>query len=103
MPAPVMGYHAKAVVEEKHHLRVPIVGRQRPTVTEHYGLARSPVLVEDLRSVFCRNRRHIESPCKLRLYLQDAPGHGSKQVFLSVRLLPSFGMFVPQLGAVHTT
>src|SRR5260221_9703233 len=69
MPAPVMGYDAKAVVEEKHHLRVPIIGGQRPTMTEHDGLVRSPVLVEDLRSVFCRNRRHIESPCKFRLYL----------------------------------
>ena len=33
---------AIAVIEEEHHLRVPVVGRQRPAVAEHDRLARCP-------------------------------------------------------------
>ena len=35
VPAPVMGDDAVAVPEEEHHLRVPIVARQRPAVAEN--------------------------------------------------------------------
>src|SRR5271165_591663 len=64
MPATVSCNHSIALLSEEHHLRVPIVCGQRPSVTEHDGLARSPVLVVNLRSVFCGNRRH--SPFSLR-------------------------------------
>src|SRR6266478_8515380 len=60
--SPVMGDDAIAVTQEEHHLSVPIVGRQGPSVTKHYGLSFAPVLVIDLRSVFCVNRRHGFSP-----------------------------------------
>ena len=58
MSAPVVGYDAITLVEEEHHLRVPIVGGQRPTVAEYHGLTLAPVLVINLDSVFCGNRRH---------------------------------------------
>src|ERR1700704_6807711 len=63
MSAPVVGYDAIAVAEEEHHLRVPIIGRQRPAVAKHNGLTFAPVLVVNLRSVFGRNRGHKCSPC----------------------------------------
>src|SRR2546425_11079484 len=62
MAAPVMGYDAIAVLEEEQHLRVPIIGRQRPAVAEHDGLTFAPVLVEDLNAVFGGDRVHIEPP-----------------------------------------
>src|SRR5438309_6468616 len=58
MAAPVMGYDAIAVLEEEQHLRVPIIGRQRPAVAEHDGLTFVPVLVEDLNAVFGGDRVH---------------------------------------------
>src|SRR5260370_7387619 len=58
MAAPVVGYDAIAVVEEEQHLRVPIIGRQRPAVAEHDGLTPAPVLVEDLHAVFGGDRGH---------------------------------------------
>src|SRR5580658_3878223 len=62
MPAPVVGYDAEAVVEEEHHLSVPIIGGQRPAVAKYDGLTLAPVLVIDLRSIFRCNRRHRYSP-----------------------------------------
>ena len=48
MPAPVMGDDMIAVVEEEQHLRVPVIGRQRPAMTEHDGLTFAPVLIIDV-------------------------------------------------------
>src|SRR5438094_9695630 len=59
MSAPVVGYDAIAVLEEEQHLRVPIIGRQRPAVAKHDGLTFAPVLVADLRPIFRRNCRHV--------------------------------------------
>jgi len=58
MSAPVVGYDAIAVLEEEQHLRVPIIGRQRPAVRENNRLTSSPILVVDLRSVFRCDRAH---------------------------------------------
>ena len=58
VPAPVMGDHAVAVVQEEHHLGVPVVGRQGPSVAEDDRLARAPVLEEDLGSVSGRELGH---------------------------------------------
>src|SRR3989449_3785887 len=58
MAAPVVGDDAIAVLEEEQHLRVPIIGRQRPPMAEHDGLTLSPVLVEDLNAVSGRDGRH---------------------------------------------
>ena len=58
MTAAVMRDDAIAVLEEKHHLGVPVIGRKRPAVAEHDGLTFAPVLVENLNAVFGRNRTH---------------------------------------------
>jgi hypothetical protein len=50
--SPVMRYDAITTLSEKQHLSIPVVRRERPPVTEHYGLACSPVLVENLRTIF---------------------------------------------------
>ena len=56
--AAVMRDDAIAVIEEEQHLRIPIVGRQRPAVAEHDGLAPTPVLVKDLDAVLGCDRAH---------------------------------------------
>src|SRR5437870_10474707 len=56
--AAVMGYDAIAVTQEEQHVRVPVIGRQRPPMAEHDGLTLAPVLVEDLNAVSGRNGRH---------------------------------------------
>jgi hypothetical protein len=63
--AAVMRDDAIAVIEEEHHLRVPIVGRQRPAVAEHDGLTLAPILVENLHAVLGSDRRHFTLLCAL--------------------------------------
>src|SRR5437899_1772023 len=46
MAAPVVGDDAIALLEEEHHLGVPVIRRQRPAVAEHDGLPFAPVLVK---------------------------------------------------------
>src|SRR5438132_7863271 len=52
--ASIMGYDAIAVIEEEQHLRIPVIGRQRPTMTKDNRLSFAPVLVidVDVSSVF---------------------------------------------------
>ena len=58
MPAPVMRDDAIALGEEIEHLRVPVVGAERPAVMEHDGLPFAPVLVEDLDAVSGGDHAH---------------------------------------------
>src|SRR6185295_822881 len=44
MSAPVVSDDAIAVLEEEQHLRIPIIGRQRPAVAEYDGLTFAPIL-----------------------------------------------------------
>src|SRR4029077_19298563 len=44
---------------EEQHLRVPVIGRQRPAMAEHNGLTFAPVFVENLNAVFCCNFTHV--------------------------------------------
>src|SRR6266550_3036236 len=46
--ASIMGYDAIAVIEEEQHLRIPVIGRQRPTMTKDNRLSFAPVLVIDI-------------------------------------------------------
>src|SRR6266567_3955754 len=75
VPAPVMRDDSKALLAEKQHLSVPVIGGERPAVTEHYGLALSPILVVNLCAVFCRDRRH-EFFSSLNLFV---PGTSAEQ------------------------
>src|SRR5438093_12714879 len=54
MSAPIRGNDAETFAEEKKHLRVPIIRRERPAVTEHNRLPATPVFIidVDVRSVF---------------------------------------------------
>ena len=55
-----MGDDAVALLEEEQHLRVPVVGAERPAVMEDDRLPGAPVLVEDLRAVLRGDGAH---PC----------------------------------------
>src|SRR5262249_55612484 len=60
--APVVSDHPVAAIAEEQHLGVPIVGRERPTVAEHNGIAVAPILVEDLDPVLGLDGGHAEHP-----------------------------------------
>jgi hypothetical protein len=60
MATPIVGDHAETMAEEEQHLRVPIIGRQRPAVAKHDRLTFTPVLVEDLNAVFAGDRAHLQ-------------------------------------------
>src|SRR5262245_27928555 len=75
MTTAVMRDDAIAVLEEKQHLGVPVIGRQRPAVAEHDGLTFAPILVKDLDAVFGCNCAHGTS-CKsalLRMRSSSSP------------------------------
>src|SRR5947207_4845483 len=54
MSAPIIRNDAETFAEEKKHLRVPIIRRERPAVAEHDGLSFAPVFIidVDVSSVF---------------------------------------------------
>ena len=56
--AAVMSDDTIAVLEKEQHLRIPVIGRQRPAMAEHDGLTFAPVLVKDLHAVFGRDGAH---------------------------------------------
>src|SRR5918992_4744830 len=58
VPPPVVGDAAEAVGRQVQHLRLPAVRVERPTVAEHHGATRSPILVMDARSVARGDSRH---------------------------------------------
>src|SRR6202045_4797965 len=62
MASAVMRYDAITVLEEEQHLRVPVIGRQRPAMAEHDGLTIAPVLVKDLCAVSGCDRAHVVPP-----------------------------------------
>src|SRR5678816_3605749 len=57
MSAPISRNDAETFAKEKKHLRVPIIRRERPAVTEHNRLSAAPVFVidVDISSVFFSN------------------------------------------------
>jgi hypothetical protein len=59
MTPTVMGNHPKSLLEEEHHLGVPIVGRERPSVMEHQRLAATPILEVDLGPIVRRDEAHV--------------------------------------------
>src|ERR1700681_1251933 len=66
MAAAVMGDDPIAVAQEEQHLRVPVIGRQRPAMAEYDGLASAPVLVVDFGAVFGGDGWHCSTPLLLR-------------------------------------
>src|ERR1700722_9671250 len=61
VPATIMRDDAIAVLKEEHHLVVPVIGAERPTVVEDDWLSvlRSPVLVEDFHAVSGDKSCHV--------------------------------------------
>src|SRR5436190_24374536 len=57
MSAPISRNDAETFADEKKHLRVPIIRRERPAVTEHNRLPAAPVFIidVDVSSVFFPN------------------------------------------------
>ena len=58
--APIVSDHAKSFRQEIHQLRIPVVGRERPTVVEYQRSAAAPVFVEDLCAVSGLDEWHGE-------------------------------------------
>src|SRR5579883_2394793 len=59
MPTPIVRNNAKPVVEEEHHVGIPVVRREWPAVAEHDRRTRTPVLVIDLGLVVGCNEAHF--------------------------------------------
>src|SRR5471032_700450 len=51
MTTAIMSDHSIALGNEEQHLRVPVVGTERPAVVENDGLTGTPVFVEDFGAV----------------------------------------------------
>src|SRR5258708_30025752 len=56
--SPVVRDNAISALSEEEHLGVPVVRRQRPAMAENDWLPLPPVLLEDCRAIFGRNRCH---------------------------------------------
>ena len=57
--ATIVSDASKSARGEIEDLAIPVIRTQRPTVAKHNGLPRSKILVEDLRSVRGRDKRHF--------------------------------------------
>src|SRR5260370_40735869 len=59
MTSAVVGDATVAVLRQKEHLVLKGVGRKWPTMAENYGLSLAPILIINLRSIFCGNCVHV--------------------------------------------
>ena len=57
----VMGDNTKTLGDEEQHLRIPVIGRERPAMVENdrLGILRAPVLVENLSAVLGCYETHV--------------------------------------------
>ena len=62
--AAVMSDDAIAVIEEEEHLRVPVIGRQRPAMAEDDGLTFAPILVKISTPSFVLTKLMCHSPSR---------------------------------------
>src|SRR5674476_569738 len=62
MAATVMGNAAIAVRGQEQHRSLPAIRTEGPAMAEHHRLSCAPVLVIDLRTIFCCNRAHCLLP-----------------------------------------
>jgi hypothetical protein len=81
--AAIVGNHAIAVIEEEQHLRVPIVGRERPAMTEDDGLTFAPVLIENINTIFGLDEAHMSLPTKSSALSNASKVFGTKVASLS--------------------
>src|SRR5580658_8581240 len=83
--APVMSDDAIAFGKKKQHLRVPIVGRQRPAMVEHDGLCvlRAPVLIEYFDAIGGFHGLHILVSTSRSSTLESNSGYAVIAILLS--------------------
>src|SRR5205814_10559400 len=90
MSAPISCNDVETFADEKKHLRVPIIGRQRPAVAEHDGLTFAPILIVDVDvgSLFFSDSYVWHGICCLvpglmlpaGLYLRQKPGAALRRI-----------------------
>src|ERR1700726_672089 len=93
--ASVMGDDPIAVTEEKQHLRVPVIGRQRPAMREHHRLSTAPILVVNLGAVFGLDGWHGRTPFCMTSF-RDQRQRGPGISGFRVRCFASPGMTFDQ-------
>src|SRR5690242_2277960 len=59
VPAAVMSDHAVTFPEKEQHLRIPVIGRERPAMTKHDGLSFPPILIEDFSAILRFDETHV--------------------------------------------
>src|SRR5512140_2222568 len=69
VPTSIMRNNAKTSLSEKHHLSVPLIRRQRPSMAEDDGLPCAPVFVENLSAILRSYCRHDFSSYCLKMFL----------------------------------
>ena len=78
MAATIVRDYAKSMGAKEEHLRVPSIRRKRPSMAEHDGLPRAPILEIDPRAIVCVKKTHSH------LSLLQAPRRRSRVVFGSL-------------------
>src|SRR5947208_2233903 len=107
----VMGDDAIAVFEEKEHLDVPVIGRQRPTMAEDDGLPAAPVFIidVDVSSVFFSDRYVGHGVFSLLLIAHCRPRFISDKnqvrrsvssIQTSIRLAPAMSLVAERVRSV---
>jgi hypothetical protein len=61
MATSVMGDYPESLVEEKHHLAIPVVATKWPPMMKDNGLSFSPILVENFSAILYFNPFHFLS------------------------------------------
>src|ERR1700733_14010606 len=59
MAATVMSDHSIAMLQEEHHLTIPVVSAQWPAVMKEKWLTFAPILEINLRTIFYCDRIHV--------------------------------------------
>jgi len=93
--APVMRDHAVALVQEEHHLRVPVVRAERPAMMEDERLVLASVLVEDFRAVACGDGAHCHATfrCSGPIRHEQGPQWNKRESTLAIARMQSPGAF----------
>ncbi len=58
MPAPIVRDDSETFVQEEHHLGIPVVRTQRPTVMEDQWLSLAQISVKNIGAVFDFEHAH---------------------------------------------
>ena len=59
VPAAIMSDYPETALQKKHHLGIPVVSGQWPTMMKKKRLTTTPIFVVNLRPIFRRNYSHV--------------------------------------------